>query len=219
MAVGWRYIFQHYHADLEFFERANLGTVWSILTLCVGMLVSFRANRAYSRFWEGVTLVQLLRSEWFEAASNIMAFSKVAVTNNPEKFELHEKVADFQAILVRLMSPMHGAAMRQIGGNVEEFEVIDVFGLDDESLKFVGLCEARHVNIVEILIHWIQVLITDNIHTGVMCIAPPILTRAYQTLSRGMVNLHDARKIADVPFPFPLSQLHVVLVWVQCIVA
>merc|ERR1719440_1150813 len=123
-----------------------------------------------------------------------MAFSKMATLKDPNDAQMRVNVMEFQSILVRLMSLLHGMAMRQIGGNVEEFEVIDVFGLDDESLKFVGLCEARHVNIVEILVHWIQVLITDSIGQGVMCIAPPILTRAYQTLSRGMVNLHDARK-------------------------
>merc|ERR1719261_1100858 len=145
-----------------------------------------------------------------------MAFSKVAVQK--EEVKMRDGVQDFQSILVRLMSLMHGAAMRQIGGNVEEFEVIDVFGLDDESLKYLGLCEARQVNQVELLLHWIQVLITDAITPGVMCIAPPILTRAYQTLSRGMVNLHNARKLADVPYPFPLSQIHVVLIWIHMLV-
>merc|ERR1719440_1167063 len=124
-----------------------------------------------------------------------MAFSKMATLKDPNDAQMRLQVLEFQSILVRLMSLLHGMAMRQIGGNVEEFEVIDVFGLDDESLKYIGLCESRNINVVEILIHWIQVLITDSIQPGIMCIAPPILTRAYQTLSRGMVNLHDARKL------------------------
>ena len=62
------------------------------------------------------------------------------------------------------MSLMHGSALRQIGGNVEEFEVIDVDGLDNESLAYLAMAESRDVNCVEILLHWIQVLITDSIH-------------------------------------------------------
>ena len=38
-------------------------------------------------------------------------------------------------------------------------------------------------------------------------VQPPILSRVYQTLSRGFVNLLNAKKIADTRFPFPFSQL------------
>merc|ERR1719440_623754 len=179
------------------------------------MLIGFRANRTYSQFWEGITLVQMMRAEWFESASTLMAFCKVAIMKDPDNTELQERKLEFQALLVRLMSLMHGSALRQIGGNVEEFEVIDLYALDDESLMYLGLCEAREVNVVEVVLHWITVLITDNATTGIIAIAPPILSRSYQTLSRGMVNLHDARKLADVPYPFPLSQIHVLLIWLH----
>ena len=41
---------------------------------------------------------------------------------------------------------------------------------------------------------------------GVLAIPPPILSRVYQTLSRGFVNLLNAKKIADTRFPFPYAQ-------------
>jgi len=94
-----------------------------------------------------------------------------------------------------------------------------VHGLDDESLQYLAKSSAQEINNVEILLHWIQVLITDGIGSGVMSIPPPIMTRAYQLLSRGMVNLHNARKIADVPFPFPLSQIHILLLWAHSVIA
>merc|ERR1712130_327348 len=53
----------------------------------------------------------------------------------------------------------------------------------------------------------IQVLVTDNHHNGVITIPPPILSRIYQTLSRGFVNLLNARKIKDTHFPLPYAQL------------
>lgn len=219
MTVAWRYLLEMYPAYLEFFKDANLGLVWTLTIFCLSALVSFRTSTAFSRFWEGITLVQMMRAEWFEAASNLTAFSKHALSGDPTNRMLQSKVVNFQATLVRLMSLMHGTALRQIGGSVEEFEVIDVHGLDSESLEYLATSDQRQVNTVEILLHWIQVLITDGISAGVMTIPAPLLTRSFQTLSRGMVNLHNARKIPDVPFPFPLSQIHVVMLWMLCVLS
>merc|ERR1740123_1391272 len=36
---------------------------------------------------------------------------------------------------------------------------------------------------------------------------PPVLSRAFQELSRGMVNLMNVKKIREIPFPFPYAQL------------
>lgn len=200
------------------------SVVWTVVFFVLGTLIGFRCNKAYARFWEGCTLVQAMSAEWFEACSNLIAFSKMQMLKNPpgsEKFqEKMCKVRDFQFRLIRLMSLLHGMALRQIGGNDgEEFEVLDIFGLDDESLDYLtNACSAFEINRVEVLLHWIQVLITDSISSEVLIVPPPILTRAYQTLSRGMVNLHNVRKIADIPFPFPLSQMVIVLLLIQSIV-
>mmetsp|Transcript_95261 Transcript_95261/g.307498 ORF Transcript_95261/g.307498 Transcript_95261/m.307498 type:complete len:527 (-) Transcript_95261:78-1658(-) len=36
---------------------------------------------------------------------------------------------------------------------------------------------------------------------------PPIMSRTYQELSKGMLGFNQATKMADIPFPFPFSQL------------
>ena len=43
----------------------------------------------------------------------------------------------------------------------------------------------------------------EALDDGVLKVAPPILSRVYQTLSRGFVNFLNAKKIADTRFPFP----------------
>jgi len=40
-----------------------------------------------------------------------------------------------------------------------------------------------------------------------LLIAPPIQSRMYQELSNGMLGFNHALKVADVPFPFPYSQM------------
>merc|ERR1712060_1040768 len=53
----------------------------------------------------------------------------------------------------------------------------------------------------------IQRLVVDAEDAGVINVAAPILSRPYQELSRGVVNLNNVRKIKDVPFPFPYAQM------------
>lgn len=42
---------------------------------------------------------------------------------------------------------------------------------------------------------------------GVLKIPPPILSRVYQTISRGFVNLLNTKKITDTKFPYPFAQI------------
>jgi len=50
-------------------------------------------------------------------------------------------------------------------------------------------------------------LITRALDDGVLKVPPPIASRVYQTISRGFVNLLNAKKITDTRFPFPYAQL------------
>eukprot|EP00927_Polykrikos_kofoidii_P071889 TRINITY_DN6808_c0_g1_i1.p1 TRINITY_DN6808_c0_g1~~TRINITY_DN6808_c0_g1_i1.p1 ORF type:complete len:673 (+),score=59.94 TRINITY_DN6808_c0_g1_i1:101-2119(+) len=217
MSLAWILLQEEYPDQIQFYVNLNVSASWAILTVVLGMLLSFRTNKAYARFWEGTTLVQQMRAEWFEACSNLMAFSKMAILKDPTNPEVRKRSTTFGFTLVRLVSLMHGAALRQVtGGDGEEFDVLDVGGIDEESLDYLQVdCAIDEVNRVEVLLHWVQVLITDSIHEGILVTPPPILTRSYQTLSRGMVNLHNVRKLADVPFPFPLSQMLSVLLLIQ----
>eukprot|EP00437_Effrenium_voratum_P001447 CAMPEP_0181431180 /NCGR_PEP_ID=MMETSP1110-20121109/18111_1 /TAXON_ID=174948 /ORGANISM="Symbiodinium sp., Strain CCMP421" /LENGTH=486 /DNA_ID=CAMNT_0023554529 /DNA_START=23 /DNA_END=1484 /DNA_ORIENTATION=+ len=103
----------------------------------------------------------------------------------------------------------HGSALEEIGGEDGDFcETIDSHGLATRTLEHLTDCaEEYDFNRVEVLLHMIQSLITHNLDVGVLKVQPPILSRVYQTLSRGFVNLLNAKKIADTRFPFPFAQL------------
>merc|ERR1719181_1255699 len=60
---------------------------------------------------------------------------------------------------------------------------------------------------VEIVLQWIQRLIAEANEHEVIKVAPPILSRVYNQLGNGIVNLNNARKITDFPIPFPLAQM------------
>ncbi|CAJ1327807.1 unnamed protein product [Effrenium voratum] len=144
-----------------------------------------------------------MRGEWFDAVSCCVTFSRGS--RGPR----YEDTMRFRHCIVRLMSLCHGSALEEIGGEEADFcETIDRMGLDSGTLGHLKDCQQVYkFNRVEVLLHMIQSLIAQNLENGVLKVQPPILSRVYQTLSRGFVNLLNAKKIADTRFPFPFAQL------------
>jgi len=50
-------------------------------------------------------------------------------------------------------------------------------------------------------------LVTQRMDEGGVAIPPPILSRVYQELSTGLLGFTHAKKVGDIPFPFPYSQI------------
>merc|ERR1740129_614055 len=77
MALAFRWTQIHREEHFEVFAMLGQSAAWNAISISLAMLLSFRINNAYRRFWEGITLVQQMRAEWFEACSNLVAFSRV----------------------------------------------------------------------------------------------------------------------------------------------
>jgi len=166
-------------------------------TFILGFLVVFRSQTAYARWWEGGTLLQQLRGEWFNAFSNLMAFCN----NAPER---QHEVLEFQHRLVRLVSLLYCAAIQQVSTmENKNYEIIDIRDFNHDSLQFLMGAHDR----CEVCLQWIQRLIGEANDTQVIKVAPPILSRVYNQLGNGIVNLNNARKITEFPIPFPLAQM------------
>eukprot|EP00439_Symbiodinium_sp_Y106_P060765 s1143_g9.t1 len=197
-------------------DQDTINTAWGILGIfstCMFFVLNFRSQIAYNRWWEGGTLLQQTRGEWFNCFSSLVAFT------NPAP-ELACKVEEFQHLLVRLMSLLFCCALQQVSPDRDRpFEVLSPAGIDPASLSMLSKSKDK----VEVILQWLQRLITLSMQDSIIVVAPPVVTRAYQELSRGIVNLQNARKIAEFPFPFPLAQvsmamlcLHWALVPVLC---
>merc|ERR1740117_950566 len=117
------------------------------------------------------------------------------------------------------MSLCHGSALEEIAGlDRGGLCAIDTLGLDDDTLQHLNECnEVHHFNRVEVLLHLQQSLIVKSLDEGILKIAPPILSRVFQTLSRGFVNLLNCKKISDTRFPFPLAQLISILLFLELV--
>mmetsp|Transcript_5028 Transcript_5028/g.8993 ORF Transcript_5028/g.8993 Transcript_5028/m.8993 type:complete len:448 (-) Transcript_5028:32-1375(-) len=167
----------------------------------LGFLIVFRSQQAYTRWLEGGTLLQQLRGEWFNSFSCLMAFC----SQSPEK---REEVRHFQQRAVRLFSLLYGCALQQVATmNRKNFELISINCLDKESLRFLQTSHDR----CEIVLQWIQRLIVDSDEKQTIKVAPPILSRVFNELGNGIVNLNNARKIRDFPIPFHLAQMITVM--------
>lgn len=184
----------------------NNNSLWGSFSFLVGFLVIFRTSQSYSRFWEGCTEMHLMSSEWFDACSSVVAFTRHS--KKPEHEILH-----FKNLLIRLFSMVHAAALGEIedSGCLDmdyaevsafQMELIDVDSISGDTLVAVQESTAK----TELILQWIQGLIVENIRTGILDVPPPILSRSFQEMATGMVHFHEAMKIANVPFPFPYSQ-------------
>lgn len=193
-AVALHFYFDWMGYTLE--PIASGGPVWALMTTALAVLIVFRTNQAYSRYWEGATLLMQVRGEWLNATSSLIAFC----TPEPSMQALAGK---FQHQIVRMMSLLYCAALEQVAEiDNDLLEVIDTTGLDQDSLAFLMECDER----CDVLLQWVRKLVVKNMSNGVILVPPPILTRVFQELSRGVVSAKDVQKIAEFPFPFPYRQ-------------
>merc|ERR1719161_1716751 len=106
------------------------------------------------------------------------------------------------------MSLAHAQALEEISGGRMKADSIDLLGLHLHTIRHIKhMTESLGFNRVEIVVHLIQSLIIHGHKDGILDVPPPILSRVYQTISRGFVNYLNAKKIVDTRFPFPLAQL------------
>jgi len=179
-------------------EGQGIDSIWSGYTFILGFLIVFRSNQAYSRFWESVTLTHKIRGQWTNAFSSMLAFCSTA----PEK---QEDVHHFREYLMRLMSLLHCYSLHQVCELADDqLEVIDLSGLSPDTVDYLHSCTSS--DRAETVMLWIERLIVEGDQNKIFEVAPPVLSRVFQELSAGMVNMSELRKITEVPFPFPYSQ-------------
>lgn len=179
----------------------TVAALMAVFSSVMMFILTFRSDIAYERWWEGGTLLQKTRGEWFNAYSSLVAFSSA-------RPELQRQVMEFHHLLARLMSLLFCCALQQVSPSKDRpFEILDTQGIELESLLYLEGTRDK----VEIILQWIQRSIVLRMNDGVLPVAPPVLSRAFQELSRGIVNLQNARKIADFPFPYPYAQVSILM--------
>eukprot|EP00437_Effrenium_voratum_P012556 CAMPEP_0181449950 /NCGR_PEP_ID=MMETSP1110-20121109/27926_1 /TAXON_ID=174948 /ORGANISM="Symbiodinium sp., Strain CCMP421" /LENGTH=343 /DNA_ID=CAMNT_0023574159 /DNA_START=457 /DNA_END=1485 /DNA_ORIENTATION=+ len=96
-------------------------------------------------------------------------------------------------------------------------KTFDLFGLDGFEASSMAFLQESHDR-CEITLQWIQRLIVESDAKQLLKIAPPILSRVFNELGNGIVNLNNARKITDFPIPFHLAQMITVMLIVHSLI-
>mmetsp|Transcript_58771 Transcript_58771/g.131449 ORF Transcript_58771/g.131449 Transcript_58771/m.131449 type:complete len:488 (-) Transcript_58771:38-1501(-) len=183
---------------------------FNAFSFVLGFLIVFRTQMAYQRFWEGARLLRLVRGQWMNAASCVVAFCSAV----PEK---QQDVEEFLHLFVRLMSLLFCTGLQQVADMSDEtFEILDVHGFDEDMLRYLA-SRPEHER-CPIVLQWIQRLIVITLESNTLQIAPPIASRIFQELGQGIMVLNQAGAITSVPFPFPYAQLMTVLLLIHTFV-
>eukprot|EP00929_Paragymnodinium_shiwhaense_P044366 TRINITY_DN2276_c1_g1_i1.p1 TRINITY_DN2276_c1_g1~~TRINITY_DN2276_c1_g1_i1.p1 ORF type:complete len:591 (-),score=78.42 TRINITY_DN2276_c1_g1_i1:80-1852(-) len=204
-ATSTAVLVQHYSQDeWADFDFQGLMNALDSYTFLLMFLLAFRTQLAYGRLWDGMACVQSMRGSWINAVSACLSFTN-------ENAAVRPQVEQFRHMLCRLVSMMYCGALQSVAEmDDNSMDIIDLDGFDKESVKWL----ARQPEKCELLIQWLRRIIVRAVANGTIAAPPPIVSRAFQELDRGMVSLQEARRIKFVPFPFPYAQI---LTWMLII--
>lgn len=201
LAALYRLIAEAILTDMTSEDRTSAQTsTWTQFTAILGFLLAFRAQQAYQRYWEGLTLVEQASGAWLGAFSSVIAFC----TSDPKR---QHEVMQFQCLISRMTRLLMKISLCALAESDElAYTSLDFSDLPSKSRKHLDTVE-RMVDKQKVVLQWTQRLIVERSRTGILDVAPPILTRAFQDLSIGLLRFTDAAKLSAVPFPFPLAQV------------
>lgn len=143
-------------------------------------------------------------------ASSLVIFTRSS-TATPDK------IMGFRHLVVKLFSMLHALILADleaeghITGNEHAFsyELIDVKGIDPESLVHLKDSGPRQIDLVYQRIHSV---IMEAQASGVLTVPSPILSRVFQELNNGIMEYHRTLAPAEVQFPAPYKEAtHAVL--------
>mmetsp|Transcript_78559 Transcript_78559/g.243714 ORF Transcript_78559/g.243714 Transcript_78559/m.243714 type:complete len:603 (+) Transcript_78559:3-1811(+) len=196
--------------SLEMLDVLTQGDIYSGFTFVLGFSLVFRTSQSYLRYWTAATSVHEMGSEWSDSCASLIAFS--SISRRP-----HHEVLRFRHTIVRLFSLLHAMALEEIASVDDNINLLDVVGLNREKLGVLttGLAQGRKVQIV---LTWIKSYIVQMSDSGLLNVPAPILTRVFQELGAGLVNYHKAQQIVIWPFPFPYTQLNLLLIQIYTII-
>lgn len=79
--------------------------------ISIGLVVAFRVNLAYNRYWEGASAVLSMQSKWWNAAIGIIAFDdKWSGQGSPGVAEETKGALLFKATIVHLLSLLNAVS-------------------------------------------------------------------------------------------------------------
>jgi len=176
-------------------EAAGFTTFSGLL----GFLIVFRTSEAYSRYWEGCGLVQVMMGNMCDAAFSIASFTSLSKARQ-------EKVWEFRQTIVALTSLLNASCFLELAGphhsSVSDIEVVGLGNFNAETK--LALQRSRHK--VHLVYYWWMCYVSQAIDEGILDVPAPLLSCTFGMLASSMVNFENCYKLSTVPLPLNYTQ-------------
>jgi putative membrane protein len=200
--------------DLGVIEMTKMEIIkdsaaYSGFTFVLGFVLVFRSSQCYARFWTCAGSCCTMRAQLGEAASSLLTFCIMTTKNKDE-------VQEFSHKIVRLFSLLHALCLQHVADKADEnFLIIDARALGKRHMSILAKLDQK--GRVDMVYQWIGALIMQSAKSGLLNTPPPILSRVFQELEKGMVEYNQVLQVMSIPFPFPYAQVSVMLLVVYMI--
>eukprot|EP00927_Polykrikos_kofoidii_P017715 TRINITY_DN18093_c0_g1_i1.p1 TRINITY_DN18093_c0_g1~~TRINITY_DN18093_c0_g1_i1.p1 ORF type:complete len:487 (+),score=77.17 TRINITY_DN18093_c0_g1_i1:44-1504(+) len=177
-------------------------SAYSNVCLFISVFIAFRASQAYVRFWEGATALYRIRGNLFDVVSSLFAFSRCSKAS-------YEEVENFRHMAVRLFSILETLLLADLAEEnsgmrshiSSDFSVLDPTYLHEDTIRAIRQSEFP----MELIIQWLQSMMVEAMNSGVIAVPPPVVSRVFHELQFAVEWFHVAKRITEVPIPFPYS--------------
>lgn len=190
--------------DVSSWKIIMNSSAYSSFTWTLSFLLVFRTSQCYARFWSCATGSCTMRAQLYEACSTLFAFCMMS--KRPQS-----QVSDFKYKLVHLFSLLHAVAMASMSGLPDDiYTVVGIENIPEKFIQILQKHDSKHKT--EIVYQWINSLVIAELESGLLNVPPPILSRVFQEMEKGMIEYNQVLQIMTLPFPFPYSQVCLVMI-------
>jgi len=185
------------------------SSIYGGFTFVLGFTLVFRTSQAYERYWTAAVSMHTMKAEWFDACASLISFSKCSLRPEPECIAFENRI-------VRLFSMLHCCALEELADLEDEsFAALDMEGLDQSALARLHHNDGRKTKIVY---QWIKMFLVLSQQQGILKAPPPILSRVYEEMHKGLIIFNEIMQVSSWPFPFPYCQMAVVMTQLHLVI-
>lgn len=146
-------------------------------------------------------LLHIASKEWYDACAQAVAMSYTSTRSKQEK-------SHFRHMCCRLFSLLMASALQECSQLSDDvFEVLDLKGFDEFSLKALQSFKHHPKQRKELALQWILRFMITSMQDKVLAAPPPVLSRLFAEISNANLQFERIVTIAKTPFPFPYAQM------------
>jgi len=211
---------EHHHEGwgdiINFSEEWQIkGAVFTTFTSLLAMLIVFRTSQAYSRYWEGVSLMQSITGSFFDAASCLMSYASVSTAKA-------DRINEFRQTLVSLTSLLSATCFAELLAVLPEAESHNIIA-NQEVMGWSNFDEETRQNVqrdrsrVTLVFFWWQCCAVKAVKDKTITVHPSLVARSFQQVGKGLISFEAALKLSRVPVPISYTKITLWLLMIHSI--